>query len=51
MIVVSVDLQKILKHELCIDEQHVHLSLAENVRQKSTSHIWNPIESKADGNE
>ena len=51
MIVVSADLQRTLKDGLCIDEQHVHLSLAENVRQKSTSHIWNPIESKADGNE
>ncbi|MCB5287999.1 MAG: hypothetical protein LHW64_09365 [Candidatus Cloacimonetes bacterium] len=51
MIVVSVDLQKILKHELSRDEQRVHLSLAERVRKKSAGRILNPTESKADGNE
>ncbi|MDY0324628.1 MAG: hypothetical protein RBQ87_00465 [Candidatus Cloacimonadaceae bacterium] len=51
MIVVSADLQRTLKDGLCIDEQHVHLSLAESVRQKSAGHILNPRESKAGGYE
>ncbi|MCB5265929.1 MAG: hypothetical protein PHG34_01480 [Candidatus Cloacimonetes bacterium] len=51
MIVVSADLQRTLKDGLCIDEQHVHLSLAENVRQKSAGQIKNFTKSKAGGYE